>query len=165
MCIFCSIFPFALMYTSVTCTFKSRAEERAQAPTPSRKASCLDCGRSPGPSQWAPWRRPSLDHKPAADCTGPPALPSSPHPVQPISGRIAGTASAARHCSAAPGAAPDGQNSPEHTVMIMVVRLEGFMHLFALNNTWGKRRRCQFKGGNEGAQAFRETHGLSCYKN
>lgn len=80
--------------------------------TPSGTASYLDCGRSPGPSQWAPWRHPWPDHKPAADHTGPPASPSSPPPAQLTSLRTSGKASAAHHCSAAPGAAPVGQSSP-----------------------------------------------------
>lgn len=82
--------------------------------TPSGTASCLDCGRSPGPSQWAPWRHPWPDRKPAADRTGPPAFPSSPPPAQPTSLRTSGKASAAHRCSAAPGAAPGGQSSPRH---------------------------------------------------
>lgn len=118
------------MYTTVICT------HRTQAMTPSGKASCLDRGRAPGPSRWAPWRHPSPDHKPAADCTGPPAFPSSPPPVQPTSLRIAGTASAAHRCSAAPGAVPGGQNSPEHNNVVRDLQI-----CYALNKTWGKKKK------------------------
>lgn len=129
------------MYTTVICT------HRTQAMTPSGKASCLDRGRSPGPSRWAPWRHPSPDHKPAADCTGPPAFPSSPPPVQPTSLRIAGTASAAHRCSAAPGAVPGGQNSPEHNNVVRDLQI-----CYALNKIWGEkkmRRWWRIRGSNE----------------
>ena len=79
------------------------------------KAFCPGCGGPPGPPQWAPWRRPVLDHKRAAGCTEPPVYSSSPPPVQLPDRHIAETRWAAHHCSAAPGAAPYGQSSPVHT--------------------------------------------------